>query len=312
MSIAASLRNLLTAAVLVAATPAFAAESPDLAVHKVAENVYALVGPLEQRSPANLGNNATFGAVVTDAGVILIDSGGSARGAQAIEAALASVTDQPVSVVINTGGQDHRWFGNAYFKAKGARIIASEAAVADQTERGDGQFAIMRTLIGEDGVAGTTLSHAPETFAEALEVTIGGTRLELRKVGPAHTPGDSFVWLPDQRVVFTGDIVYVDRMLGVGPQSDSRTWLEAFAAIAALKPAHVVPGHGRATDLAQAERETRDYLIHLRAKVGAVLEAGGDETAAAGVDQAAFSHLAVFDEISRRNAQQVFMQMEWE
>ncbi len=313
MSIAASLRRFLAAAaVLVVATPALAAENAVLEVHKVAENVYALVGPLEQRSPANLGNNATFGAVVTDSGVILIDSGGSARGAQAIEAALATVTDRPVSVVINTGGQDHRWFGNAHFEAKGARIIASEAAVADQTERGDGQFAVMRTLTGEDGVAGTKLAYAAETFADALDLTIGGTRLELRKVGPAHTPGDAFVWLPDQRVVFTGDIVYVDRMLGVGPQSDSRTWLEAFAAVAALKPAHVVPGHGGATDLAQAERETRDYLLHLRDKVRAVLDAGGDETAAAGVDQAAFSHLAVFDEISRRNAQQVFMQMEWE
>lgn len=314
MRLTASMRRILAtaAAVLLVATPAAATESPGLAVQKVADNVYALVGPLEQRSPANLGNNATFGAVVTDAGVVLIDSGGSARGAQAIEAALATVTDRPVSVVINTGGQDHRWFGNAYFKAKGARIIASEAAVADQAERANAQFAVMRMLTGEDGVAGTTLIHAPETFADALDLTIGGTRMELRKVGPAHTPGDAFVWLPDQGVVFTGDIVYVDRMLGVGPQSDSRTWLEAFAAVAALKPAHVVPGHGGATDLAQAERETRDYLIHLRDKVRAVLDAGGDETAAAGVDQATFSHLAVFDEISRRNAQQVFMHMEWE
>lgn len=281
-------------------------------VEKVAEGVYALVGPLDQRSPENLGNNATFGAVVTDDGVVLIDSGGSAAGAREIEEALATVTDQPVRLVINSGGQDHRWFGNGWFKDKGARIIASEAAVADHKTRADGQFAIMRRLIGEDVLQGTRAVTAEETFADDLTITHGGVRFDLRMVGPAHTPGDAFVWMPASRVVFSGDIVYMDRMLGVGPQSDSRSWVGAFEAIAALDPAVVVPGHGDPAPLAKATAETYDYLRLLRNEVAKVLDAGGDEEAATKIDQSAFSHLAVFDEISGRNAQQVFMQMEWE
>jgi glyoxylase-like metal-dependent hydrolase (beta-lactamase superfamily II) len=92
---------------------------------KVAENVYALVGPLTQRDKQNLGNNATFGVVITIDGVVLIDPGGSSKGAAEIDAALAKLTDKPVKFVVNTGGQDHRWFGNHYFKLKGAKIIAA-------------------------------------------------------------------------------------------------------------------------------------------------------------------------------------------
>lgn len=305
------LRNTIIGTAL-AAGVALATPAAALEVEQVAEGVYALVGPLEQRSPENLGNNATFGAIVTDDGVVLIDSGGSAAGAREIAEAVASATDKPVTTVINTGGQDHRWFGNAWFQAHGATVIASAAAVADQRDRADAQFATMRRLIGEGVIAGTELSHADTTFADTLETTVGGVPLVLRHAGAAHTPGDAFVWLPEQRVLFSGDIVYMDRLLGVGPQSDSRNWLEAFDALAALEPAVIVPGHGAPGDLDKAVRQTRDYLAHLREQVGMVLEEGGDATDAVAIDQGDWSGLAVADQISGRNAQQVYMQMEWE
>ncbi len=112
--------------------------------------------------------------------------------------------------------------------------------------------------------------------------------------------------------MFAGDVVYVDRMLGVIGASDSRAWLAAFAAVAALEPTHIVPGHGAPATLAKARAQTYDYLRHLRTEVGKVLEAGGGIEEAVAIDQSAFSHLAVFDQLSRRNAQQVFIRMEWE
>lgn len=292
------------------ATSAMAA--PTLKADKVTEGVYAIVGPLDQRNPENLGNNATFGFVVTDTGVVLVDPGGSYKGAAAIAAVIATVTDKPVTHVINTGGQDHRWLGNGYFQERGATVIASQAAVDDHKARVNDQFFMLTQLIGKEGLAGTRDVYATQTFENTLDLTIGGVDFELRHVAAAHTPGDAFVWLPHQRVVFTGDIVYVDRMLGVGPQSSSATWLDAFSAIEQLNPAHVVPGHGKATDLAQAQAETRDYLVMLREEIGAVMERGGDINDATAIDQSAFSHLGVFEQIKGRNAQQVFQQMEWE
>ena len=94
---------------------------------KVVDNVYALIGPLGQRSPENDGLNANFGFIVTPKGVILIDSGASRLGAEKIAAAIGKVTDKPVRWVINTGSQDHRWLGNDYFAGKGAEVIAHAA-----------------------------------------------------------------------------------------------------------------------------------------------------------------------------------------
>jgi glyoxylase-like metal-dependent hydrolase (beta-lactamase superfamily II) len=83
-----------------------------LNVKQITTNVYAIVGPLSQRSPENLGNNATFGLVVTNDGAILMDPGGSYKGAEALHGVIKGITDQPVKYVIDTGGQDHRWLGN--------------------------------------------------------------------------------------------------------------------------------------------------------------------------------------------------------
>ena len=305
---AAFLRSGLTAvAVLMMATAAHALDTV-----KVAQGVYALVGALEQRSPENLGNNATFGVIITKAGVILVDPGGSAKGAAAIDAAIAKLTDKPVKVVINTGGQDHRWFGNHYFKAKGAKIIASAAAVEDQKDRADIQGQVIQALIGADNAKGTELVHADTQFDETHTFTLGGERVELVHAGQAHTPGDAFVWLPARKILFAGDIVYLDRMLGVNASSNSKSWLEVFSALEARKPEIVVPGHGRPAPLAKAQAETRDYLAHLRKHIGALVETGGSMVDAKAIDQSAFKHLGVFEQISRRNAQAVFAEMEFE
>lgn len=279
---------------------------------KVNEHVYAVVGPLGNRTPENLGNNATFGFIITDDGVVLIDSGGSYQGAAAIERLIRQVTDQPVKVVINTGGQDHRWLGNGYFKERGAHIIASAAAVNDQKARLQDQLFMLGNLIGSEKLAGTDAVYADEVFDKIRRFDFGGITFELHHAGPAHTPGDSFVWLPEQRIVFAGDIVFTERLLGVLPYSNSRGWITAFEALVKLQPGVVVPGHGEPTSIARARAETYDYLVFLRDRVERFMEAGGDITRVGTLDQSRFQHLPNFDTLSGRNAQQVWQEMEWE
>jgi len=288
-----------------------AAMADALKVQDVTDGVWALVGPLEQRNPENLGNNSTHGVIVTGDGVVLTDPGGSWKGAEAIHAEIRTLTDQPVKYVINTGGQDHRWLGNGYWKAQGATVIASTAAVADQNDRGSIQMTVLDTLIG-DQLAGTEPTTADITFDETYTLELGGVVFELTHVGQAHTPGDAFVWVPSKETVFTGDIVYVDRILGVGPQSNAKSWIESFEAMAALEPTHLVPGHGPATTLEHATLDTYDYLVNLRTQVGAHIEEGGDIIGVVDIDQSGFAYLAQFDALAKRNAQAVFEQMEWE
>lgn len=302
------IRAFVAAAILVAPTLAAA---DVLKVQPVTDDVWAIVGPLEQRSPENLANNATFGLVVTPEGAVLMDPGGSWQGAKALHDTIRTVTDQPVVYVIDTGGQDHRWLGNGYWQAQGATVIAPDAAVEDQQARASMQLTGLAQLIGM-ALEGTEPSFADVTFSDAHMLEVGGVRFEIVHPAPAHTPGDSFVWVPARDTVFTGDIVYVERILGVGDQSSITHWPDAYLAVEATGAAHVVPGHGGATTMEHARADTYDYLMNLRAQIGALLDEGGDILTAPQVDQTAFSYLKQFDSLAGRNAQTAFQQMEWE
>ncbi len=283
-----------------------------LKLQNVTGDVFAIVGELGNRSATNLGNNATFGFVVTTEGVVLVDSGGTFKGAQEIEQLIKTVTDKPVVKVINTGGQDHRWLGNGYFKKLGAQIIASEDAVNDQKTRTQDQFFMLGNLVGENALEGTDAVYAEETFTDKLKFELGDTTFEVHHVGQAHTPGDSFIWLPRENVMFTGDIVYVDRMLGVGTQSNSKSWINVYQKMAAYNPQYLIPGHGPATNLSQAKIDTYDYLLFLRKSVSDFMENGGDITSINSVNQSRFNYLLNYETLSGRNAQQVYIEMEWE
>ncbi len=280
-------------------------------VQTVTDGVYALVGPKQQRSPENLANNATFGVVVTDEGVVLMDPGGSWKGAEAIHTRIREITDQPVKYVVNTGGQDHRWLGNGYWQSQGATVIASQAAIEDHKARGSQQLSALSQLLG-DQLSGTTPAYADISFVDNYTLDLGGLTFEITHAGQAHTPGDSFVWLPAKDTVFTGDIVYVERILGNGQQSNAKSWIDVFEAMAALTPAHVVPGHGHATTLATATTDTYDYLVNLRTQIEALIADGGDIMDAPKIDQSAFAYLEQFDSLAGRNAQTTYEQMEWE
>ena len=282
-----------------------------LNVQPVAPGIWAIEGPATQRTPENLGNNATFGLIETRDGAVLIDPGGTWAGAAMLHDAIRALTGQPVTHVINTGGQDHRWLGNGYWKAQGATIIASSAAVFDQEERESLQLTMLSQLVGE-GLKGTEPVYADVTFRTGYVLELGDRRIEINHAGAAHTPGDSFVWLPAERTVFTGDIVYIGRILSVMDFSDSASWLDAFDAIEELEPMHLVPGHDPLTTVKQAQADTRGYLKNLRNRMRTYIDGGGDIIGSVQVDQSEFDYLDLFDALAGRNAQTVYQQMEWE
>jgi len=288
-----------------------AASAGILTVQPVTTDVYAIVGPLGNRDTINMGDNATFGLVITKAGAVLMDSGGSHKGAALIATAIRTVTDKPVIAVINTGGQDHRWLGNGYFKARGATIYATAAAVADQKDRYSQQAQGLELLIGTDGLDGTAPVHADVTFDTRHALDIGGTVFNLYPA-PAHTPGDAIVWLASRRVAFTGDMVYVDRLLGISEVSSLNDWLDSFAVLESLAPRHVVPGHGAATTLGQAKKDTRDYLLNLQGGIRRIIRDGKGDRAAVAIDQSQWSGLANFEQLARRNALAAYYQLEFE
>ena len=144
-------------------------------------------------------------------------------------------------------------------------------------------------------------------------LNLGGVTVEVKHRGGAHTPGDLMVWLPQQRVVFSGDIVYVDRMLGVIPVSHTGRWLASFAALEAIKPARIVPGHGEVSDLPKAQAQTRDYLQALRTHMKRAVENGEDIGAAIkAFDAKPWMDLLNAAELHPGNASRTYLELERE
>ncbi len=291
---------------------AWAATEQKLSLKKVTKNVWSIVGPLTNRTKENLGNNATFGFVVTNEGVVLIDSGGSLKGAKALHKIIKSVTNKPIRYVINSGGQDHRWFGNDYFSSLGAKIISSEAAKQDHKQRLGSQWTRAETLIGKAGMKGTKEKYADITFKDDYQFMLGKTKFEIYFRGQAHTPGDAFIWLPQSKVMFTGDIVYTERMLGIGEQSNSKSWLHVFNSMAGFKPKHLVPGHGSPTTLDKAIKDTGNYLSFLRNSILLFIESGGGAHDISRINQTRFKYLKNYESLKGRNALKVYTEIEWE
>lgn len=301
--------------VLIALTTSLAlnAWAVEVVFQPVAPNVYAYVGDTEGRSYDNEALNANFGLVMTPAGAVLIDSGASLQGAEKIAEAAQKVTNQPIRWVINTGGQDHRWMGNGYFKGRGAEILAHANGQADMTARGPEHLRSNVPVLKEK-LAGTEVVLPTRWLTEAdTTIELGGVVVQVVHRGGGHTPGDSMVWLPQSGVVFTGDVVYVDRILGLHPVSKTKTWLQSFEALQALKPQVVVPGHGRVTTLAQAEKDTGALLTALRSHMGKAVEAGTDIGAAVkSFDAAPFKHLQHVDVWLPQLANRTYLEMERE
>ena len=101
-------------------------------------------------------------------------------------------------------------------------------------------------------------------------------------------------------------------MLGVSEHSNSKSWMKVFETMAALKPEHVIPGHGKPTILSVAKKDTYDYLVFLRKMLTEYIDVGGGIENVGKLDQQPFSYLKNYKSLKGRNAQQVFQELEFE
>ncbi len=284
-------------------------------IQKVTDTVYALVGQRGPMSKWNYGTNATFGVVITDAGVVLIDSGASYLAAKQIHQKIKQITSKPVVLVINTGSEDLRWLGNSYFESLGAKIITSKVALKEQHERATGLLSRLDDYIFPQFSAGTKDVYADEIFEKEKTFVVGNIEFVLHYVGPGYLPGDFSVWLPVQKVVFSGDIISTERMLAVSRDSNTASWLKSFEYISALEPDYVIPGHGHATSIKKAKADTYDFLSLLRSSVKAFIKKGGqieDVSSLKEYPLSPYERLIGYEMLLGRNVLHVYMELEWE
>ena len=315
------MRMVLAVAALCVALPVLASEDiadqyPQSVLYskpvEVIPGVFSAIGATAPPTYDNAGHNNNLSFLVTGDGVVVINSGASYRLAQALHAEIRAVTDQPVRLVIVENGQGHAMLGNAYWHEQGVPILAHVDAAAEFARDGGEGLLALQTYARENAL-GTVPLPPTETFAERRDITMGGMRIEVLHLGPAHSPGDTQVWLPDLGLIIAGDIAFHERMPPIFEGTCTSCWIETWEnALEPLDPVYVIPGHGHPTNLAQVRRYTRDYLVYLRDRIAEHIDAGGDLAGAYYVDQTPFAHLDTFEELATRNAGVVFSEMEWE
>jgi glyoxylase-like metal-dependent hydrolase (beta-lactamase superfamily II) len=157
------------------------------------------------------------------------------------------------------------------------------------------------------------LVPADDWLIAASTLTVGGVRFDIQPVGPSHTAEDLVVYLPQQKVLFAGDLVFRNRIPFVG-QADSRHWIEAMQSLLKFDTRWVVPGHGPISDDPQRDMTlTRDYLLYLRQTMGrAARDMEPFESAYANTDWSKFEKMPLFKSANRMNAYNTYLLMEQE
>jgi glyoxylase-like metal-dependent hydrolase (beta-lactamase superfamily II) len=244
----------------------------------------------------------------------VIDALGSPALAQRLVAEIRKHTDQPITHVILTHYHADHIYGLQAFKALGAKIVAHEEA----REYLNSDTARLRLDASRHDLApwigtGTHLVPADEWISGDAEIVVGGMRFRIIHVGPAHTPEDEVIYLPQEQVLFAGDLVFRGRIPYVG-QADSGHWVEALDKLLTFDARVIVPGHGPASTQARADMElTRDYLLYLRQVMGeAAKNLDPWESAYQAADWSRFDHLPLFRVANRMNAYNTYLLMEQE
>lgn len=285
-----------------------------MTAHQVSPSAWYVEGVSALGSPANQNFISNAGFVVTPAGVVVIDALGSPALASRLIAEIRKVTPQPVTHVIVTHYHADHIYGLQTFKELGARIIAHRGAQAYlNSETARLRLETSRQELAPWIDAQTRLVEADEWIDNDKDLVVGGVRFQIKHVGPSHTPEDLAVFLPSEKVLFAGDLVFRSRIPYVG-QADSRHWIVALDNLLSFDTAVIVPGHGPLSSEARKDMQlTRDYLVYLRKAMGeAARNLEPFDEAYKAADWTQFEHLPLFRVANRMNAYNTYLLLEQE
>lgn len=249
-----------------------------LGLHEVGDGCFAYLQPDGGWGWSNAG------LVVGDGISLLVDTLFDLKLTQRMLDSMASaVRTAPISTVVNTHANGDHCYGNQLVKH--AEIIASEATAHEMAEVPPAMLAALNAADGEIGdlfrhffgafeFDGIEVTPPTRTFSGRYECEVGGRAVELVEVGPAHTRGDTLVFVPDAKTVYTGDILFIGGtpIVWAGPLTN---WIAACDLICSSDIDVVVPGHGPVTDKAGVVA-VRDYLSFVQNEATARHASGMD------------------------------------
>ena len=249
-------------------------------LHEVGQGIHAWLQPDGSWGWSNAG------LIVDHEQSLLVDTLFDLKLTAEMLAAMREVAPgaRSIDTLVNTHANGDHCYGNQL--VADATIITSAATAEELSEVSPAMMAGMlenadqmgaagaffKQIFGSFDFTGIELPPVSQTFSGELSLKVGDKAVELLEVGPAHTKGDVLVHVPDQGVVFTGDILFVEGtpIMWEGPVGN---WIRACERIEELGASVIVPGHGPVTDRSGA-RAVREYLVHVRDEARVRFEGG--------------------------------------
>ncbi|MDF0595913.1 MBL fold metallo-hydrolase [Psychromarinibacter halotolerans] len=219
------------------------------------------------------------GVIIGDDSVMIVEAQATPRLANKVIECVRSVTDKPITHLVMTHYHAVRVLGASAFNAP--QVIMSEKARSMVVERGqedwDSEFArFPRLFQGHEEIPG--LTWPTTTFNGRMSVYLGNRRVDIMQLGRAHTAGDAVVYVPDQNVMFTGDIVEYKSACYCG-DGHFHDWPDTIENIRAWELDAIAPGRGDALigpDMVNAALDsTTDFVKSTYAPVAKVALRGG-------------------------------------
>ncbi|AOE85409.1 quinoprotein relay system zinc metallohydrolase 1 [Pseudomonas sp. TCU-HL1] len=232
-----------------------AGQDYSLSPRQIAEDTWLLEGSTDNFDKANGGNIVNTGFIVTEAGVVVIDTGPSKAYGEAMRRAITSVTEQPVTLVLLTHHHPDHVLGNQAFS--GVPIAALAGTRKLMEEQGNAMAENMYRLVG-DWMRGTEVVLPTEVVVPGTR-EVGGHRLRLLGLR-GHTGADLAVLDERTGVLFAGDLVFYQRALTTPNSPGLEAWLADIDALEGLPWKQLVPGHGPISQDKAPFEQMRDYL----------------------------------------------------
>jgi quinoprotein relay system zinc metallohydrolase 2 len=302
--------RLALALCLLGAAPCSTAIVASFDVQQVAAGVFVHFGrQLDLEAPGH-DDIANIGFIVGSRCVAVIDTGGSVRVGRALLAAIRRRTQKPICYIINTHVHVDHLLGNAAFTASHASFIG-HAALPDAIARSRLYF-VQHYPEDLDSPASAAQIIAPDqTVRDSLELDLGGRRLQLQAWPVAHTDCDLTVLDESTRTLWTGDLLFRQRLPAVDGDVDG--WLKVIDELARIQVERAIPGHGPlTTDLESALVPERRYLRALLEGVRSAIDLGQSlPEAIDGVGTAEKPQWLLWDSTHPRNVTRVYQQLEW-
>ena len=238
--------------------PALAEMDYALKPRQIAEGTWLLEGSTENFAKANGGNIVNVAFIVTEAGVVVIDTGPSRRYGEALRQAIASVTSKPVIQVLLTHHHPDHALGNQAFKDVPIGALANTTKLLH--EQGDSMAENLYRMVG-DWMRGTEVVLPGQVLEPGVR-SFGNHDLRLLAL-TGHTGADLAILDQSTGVLFTGDLVFYQRALTTPNSPGLAAWLADITTLQGLPWTLVVPGHGPIATDAQPFEQMRDYLTWL-------------------------------------------------